>query len=147
MTTSPEIRSGIVGGLCMTMYVLLWHAMTKPWLGQRRVHSWIRNRRILIPKEMDVVIHTCNLSTWKAKEGELPWVQCLNGLCSEFQASLNHSMRSCLKNESKKFYNEMQLKERKCYEITLPNEPGFGGNSGQWGRGGICSMSISESEE
>lgn len=147
MTTSSEIRSGIVGGLCMTMYVLLWYAMTKPWLGQRRVHSWKRNWRILIPKEMDVVIHTCNLSTWKAKGEELPWVQCLNGLCSEFQASLNYSMRFCLKNESKKFYNEVQFKERKCYVITLPNEPGFGGNSGQRGRGGICSMSISESEE
>lgn len=52
------------------------------------------------------------------------------GYVVEFQASLSHSVRSCLKNESKKYYNEMQFKERKCYKITLPNEQDDGGKGG-----------------
>jgi hypothetical protein len=48
-----------------------------------------------------MVVHACNLITCKAKTGIQARIQGQCSLVSEFQASLNYIMRSCLKKQNK----------------------------------------------
>lgn len=69
--------------------------------------NWFSSSFTPMESLLNMVAYACNLSTWEAEAGRVPWVQGLPGLHSGLQASLNW----CLSQKQNEQKRENEKKE------------------------------------